>query len=137
MNTPQSPDTTVGALTGDVSADTIATNETIKWEGRDFYGGQEIGFTPDGGFVLHLYTTEPAEMRGTYFTSLPISPASYRKKHATKVAVRDRGDSISIYCDWGREHRLGAPRSILEKILAQAASHGVPVGAGEALGATA
>lgn len=105
----------------------LRTDEPIHWEGRTFFGGDEIGFTDDGSFVLGLYSTEPAPQRGTYFTSLPISDKPFRKLHPTKAAVRDDGDALTIFCDWGRAYRLGASRQIIEALIAEAKEHDVPV----------
>jgi protein subunit release factor B len=105
----------------------IKTESPIKWEGRQYFEARRLGFSEDGGFVVSLFTTEPAEHRGGYSTTVPISPASYRAKHKTKAAVEDKGNELIIYCDWGNAHRLGASREVIESLLTEAEAHDIPV----------
>ncbi|AVQ81702.1 hypothetical protein [Variovorax sp. PMC12] len=105
----------------------IETKSHIKWQGRQYFEAKELGFSTTGKFIVSLFTTEPAEMRGGYFTAVPISDAGYRAKYKTKAAVQDNGDELIIYCDWGRSHRLGASREVIEQLIDDARSHKIPV----------
>jgi len=105
----------------------IKTDDTrIEWEGRQYFEARELGFSREGGFIVSLFTTEPDEHRGGYFTVVPISPPAYRKKHPTKAAVYDNWHEIIVYCDWGRAHHLGASRYAIEQLLNEAADHKIP-----------
>jgi len=105
----------------------IQTDDShIKWEGRQYFEARELGFSLDGGCIVSLFTTEPAEHRGGYFTAIPISPPAYREKHPTKAAVYDNGNELVVYCDWGRSHRIGASRKVIERLLVDAADNKIP-----------
>ena len=107
---------------------TISCNGKIQWKGQTYYGADELGFTNGGRFVVSIYNyKEPHEARGNYFTAIPISPDEYRKADPTKAAVRDDGDALTVFCDWGEAHRIQAPRALIEALLAEAAAHGIPV----------
>lgn len=107
---------------------TISCKGRIRWKGNTYYGAESIGFTPEGRFVVALYSyQEPHEARGNYFTAIPISPDEYRKTDQTKAAVRDDGDTLTVFCDWGDAHRIKALRAAIEAILAEAVTHGIPV----------
>jgi len=100
-------------------------NSPIEWGGRQYFEARELGFS-EHGFVVSLFTTKPDEHRGSYFTCVPISPLTYRKKYPTKAAVRDWGTELIIYCDWGRSHRIKTSRSTIEKLLADADANEIP-----------
>jgi hypothetical protein len=76
---------------------TVSTKNTVIWQNRSYFGGDRIGITPDGSFIIDLFTTPPDIHRGTYFTSIPISTLSYRSKHKTLCGVRDDGHKFISY----------------------------------------
>lgn len=87
----------------------------IIWEGERYFGIEQFD-----GIVVDLYTTENKE--GGYFTSLPISPLSYRKKSPTKARVifqpkKENGFVvIDIYNDWGSMYQMKIHESLTKEI---------------------
>lgn len=73
--------------------------------GEDFWI-EEIGLSDKGGaFALGLWTT-PEDLedtrRGQFFTTLPISPFSYRAEEESLAKVIKLGDTrLKIVDDWG------------------------------------
>ena len=106
---------------------TIATDTTINFEGKNFYGAKEIGFTDRGTFIVSLYTTPLPKPQGGYFTCLPISDLAYRNKHPTKSYVKDHGNAISIADDWGTESKIKANRPILDQLLQECLLNNIPL----------
>ena len=107
---------------------TISFKGNITWRGNRYYGADRLGFTDKGQFVVSLFTyREPHDQRGNYFTVIPISGDEYRATDKTKAAVRDDGDALTVFCDWGDAHRIEMPRSAVESLIAEAVSHGIPV----------
>jgi hypothetical protein len=106
----------------------IKTESYIKWEGRQYFEALELGFADRGGFIVSVFTTPPDQHRGRLFTIVPISDAKYRARNkGSRAAVLDEGSELIIYCDWGRSHRLGASRAVIEQLLADAAAHEIPI----------
>jgi hypothetical protein len=88
-------------------------------EDRAFTGIRELGFTERGHFVVSAYTTPPVapgEPRGTYFTSLPISPMEYRRTHRTRAAFQRDGDRLVIFDDWGKPYTIDAPSDVIDAL---------------------
>ena len=106
----------------------IKTENTIWFDGHEYFGAEKIGFTEDFHFVVDLYTTPLPAPRGGYFTCLPISPVSYRRtQRKTKTAVRDDGDSITVFDDWGNGHTINSEREVLDLLLAECEANDVHV----------
>src|SRR3954470_20205891 len=96
---------------------TVATDNIVHFDGRQFYGAEEIGFTSRGSFIVKAFTTPPPKPQGGYFTALPISPLDHRREHGSRVRVMDEGDSIVVVDDWGKRYRILTVRPVLDSLL--------------------
>jgi hypothetical protein len=106
----------------------VKTGAMITFEGHEYFGAEKIGFTEDGHFVVDLHTTPPPKPQGGYFTCLPISPLNYRQTvRKTKAAVRDDGDSIVVFDDWGGGHRIAAERELLDLLIDECEENEIPL----------
>lgn len=87
----------------------------VIWEGVGYYGIEKFDC-----HVVDLYTTECKG--GSYFTALPISPLSYRKKNPNRAQVvfqpkKENGFVvIDIYNDWGRMSQMKIHESLTKEI---------------------
>lgn len=92
----------------------------IVFGARQYTGIKELGIDPEhGGLTVNLYTTPPAEQRGGFFTSIPISPASHRKKYKRdNVCFRDDGKALFVWDDWGKFYIIQADREVLDLLVA-------------------
>jgi hypothetical protein len=108
---------------------TVNIESTFEFNREQFFGGDRVGFTEKGEFIVSAFTTPPPSPRGTYFTVIPISPTAYRlkNKRTCKNAVVDGGTHIVIKDDWGTPYTLTAPRDALTLIMAEAKLHKIPV----------
>lgn len=101
----------------------------IQFNGRTFYGFEQLGFTDLGQFILYLYSYPPPhEPLANYANSLAISSDSYRNSRTTKVAVREDNGSFIISDDYGTEHKLTINHPpIIEQLIKEAISHNIKV----------
>lgn len=109
----------------------IKVQHTVYEGGRQYYGG-EIGFTDEGSFRLHLFTTPALEddpRRGTYTTYFPISKMEYRREHPGKARARLNEDyTLDVYDDWGCVRKIIVEdRATIDKIVNECREHELPV----------
>lgn len=106
----------------------ISTTDRFSIDrGREqFYGGK-VGFTDDGHFIIQAFTTPPPEPRGTYFTSLAISPPEYREKHPTAASYWRQEGLLTVYNDWGGRHTIHGPNGFLDELEADCIKGGLKV----------
>jgi hypothetical protein len=97
----------------------------LEYERYQFFGGK-VGFNERGSFVVDAFTTPPAPQRGRYFAVLPIATVGYRRKSPTKTAYRVDGDTITVYCDWGRPHQITATSEVVAALVADLIANEVP-----------
>lgn len=105
---------------------TIQINEKLKFNNEKYYGAKDIGFE-DGSFVVDLFTT-PTDKKhvGSFFTTIPISPLSYRKTKKTKTYYADGDNAIFIADDWGNLHKIEAKRNCLDLLIEELDENEIP-----------
>lgn len=92
----------------------------------------ELGFGKYGSFVVNGWTTPlapPGEPRGSYFTSIPISPADYRKAHPkdSQAAYFRIGDNdLFIFSDWGEHYVIIAPKNVIDSLVQECITNEIP-----------
>jgi hypothetical protein len=102
----------------------------VMWMGRTYCGIRELGFTPNGHFIVSLHTTPIIDgMQGSYFTSLPISPAAFRRENPAlcrQAGFHDAGSTLIVFDDWGKAHQITAARDILDTLVAECREQELP-----------
>jgi hypothetical protein len=92
-----------------------------------FTGIKELGFNERDTFVIDAWTTEPGEERGSYLTTVPISPLSYRKHHHSNAAYRRTLSSLALYNDYGsRAITIEAPPDIIDALTLECIARELP-----------
>jgi len=93
-----------------------------------FVGSGEVGFDEQGNFVIQLNKDSHAAENGSwhYCTSLAISPAISRKKHGSRVYVKDCGELVLIADDYGYKHFIKAGRDVIEELLRECKENEIP-----------
>lgn len=101
----------------------------FTFNGQKFPGAAAVGFTQSGTFVVDAYTTPPPNPRGTFFTTIPISPSAFRKRNKKycKVSVSNQPDRLIICDDWGHPHTIIAARDVLDLLVKEAKHHKITV----------
>lgn len=103
----------------------------IWFKGQKFFGARKIGFSEHGSFVLDMFTTPPPippeKRRGGFFTTLPISRASYRRSAGdSKTCFADYGRFVVICDDWGVAYKIRACRTVLNAIVKDCDDNEIP-----------
>ena len=95
--------------------------------GVPFTGIRELGFD-EGTFIVSAWTTPAGEdgCRGWFFTTLSISPLSYRLRNRTLTSYRRDPDCLIIHDDWCRPYKIYAPSDILDTLVAECEANGIP-----------
>jgi hypothetical protein len=92
-------------------------------DGQSFVGIRRLGFTDRGSFVIDAWTTPAPAPRGSYFTSIPISPREYREVHPTRAAFRVTAPNMLIvYSDYGEPTTIKAPPDVVSALEAECAA---------------
>jgi hypothetical protein len=93
---------------------------------HEFTGICELGFSTHGSFVVHAWTTPPGSPRGSYFTSVPISPLSYRRKYRTCAAFDRLGGELVVYCDYGKPYTVAASLDVIDALERECVANEIP-----------
>lgn len=90
-------------------------------------GIRELGFNERGAFVVDAWTTDAPGPRGTFFTSLPISPRDYRAVHPTKCGYRIiNSKKLAIYDDWSKVTYIQAYKAIINTLVRECQENDIP-----------
>ena len=88
----------------------------LKYDGEEFTGVRELGFSEFGTFVVSLFKTprEDGVNRGSFMTTIPISLNCQSKKRAQ---VTEKG--VKIWDDWGTSHLIDGPNVIIDELCSE------------------
>jgi len=85
----------------------------VKFQGRKYFGIREFDCHNVG-----LYTEKT--LKGTFFTSIPISPKRHRDVHPTKAKIeiefKNNWTIFNIFSDWGKLYTIEIHNSLSEEI---------------------
>jgi len=90
----------------------VITIPTQVFYNKQWYAGAEhIGIDNElnGGFIVNLQRRGG----GGYFTSIPISPTAYRRKHKTNAGLIDLGNELIVLSDWHERYTISTERKYL------------------------
>ena len=100
----------------------IETTEKIIFEGQEF-----VGRTTEIGFINgHFRFSSRYPEGGSYSTSIPISPLSYRLEYPTKTKFKDDGDQLIIASDHGETSTIQASRHIILSLIDECLEQQIP-----------
>lgn len=101
----------------------------VAYQGETYCGIEEIGFNERGAFVIGLWTTKPAERRGSLSTGIPISPVDYRRQRPTKCGYKVVSETeIVIYGDGGNaySYSIGSTAQVIAQLVQELEANEVP-----------
>lgn len=98
----------------------------VVYNGQIYKGIEEIGFNHRDSFVLDLWTTDPADMRGGFFASIPISSVEYRRTRPTKCGYRQNGETLSLFDDGGVRYLIKTNLSVIETLVQECIANEIP-----------
>ncbi len=107
----------------------------ISFDGQKYCGIKELGFSvlpgkTDEHFIVNLHTSpvSPTDsVRGGYFTCIPISPLSYRRKSPTSVSYFRSGlNRMMISNDWGHPYNIVSTKTIIDELVMECKQYGIP-----------
>lgn len=82
-----------------------------------------IGFSDTGHFLIQIKYPEG----GGYFTSIPISPKEYRKKHPTNAGFTVMSDKhLIVYDDWGNYYSFTAGKRLIKALAEDCRANDLP-----------
>jgi hypothetical protein len=87
----------------------------IVYNNQEFDCAEHIGMDNaiNGGFIVDLQR----KGGGGYFTSIPISPTVYRRKHKTEAGLIDLGNELIVLSDWHERYYLSTARKYLNLLI--------------------
>jgi len=87
----------------------------VIYNNQPFDGANRIGIDNvlNGGFIVDLQRVGG----GGYFTSIPISPPLYRRKHKTDAGLIDLGNDLIVLSDWNAWYRISTERKYLNLLI--------------------
>jgi hypothetical protein len=96
------------------------------YQAERFTGIRELGFNERDTFVVDAWTTPAGEPRGSYLTTVPISPLSYRRRDPTAAAYRRTLTTLTLYSDAGHTTTIGAPADVIDALTLECMARELP-----------
>jgi hypothetical protein len=99
----------------------------VIYNGQIYKGIEELGFNADGKFIIDLWTTEPGDRRGGFFTTPPIMDKETRKSWDTKCGYRVvSSNELYVYDDWGTRFIIKSNPSVIAQLIIELDENELP-----------